>query len=127
MSDSYNYPELLHTEMLNLIDAIEHILEDHNLDSDDIVFIRFFFEQMSSEKTMQHVISRVLPWSKQIKNRDDDFFYNNKHIFGDLPKEKVDYVSKLWKSDVLDNEDKDEIWQFFEVFVLYAEKFKKCQ
>lgn len=120
-----DYPKLLHTEMLNLIDAIEHILEEHNLNSDDIVFIRFFFEKLSPAKAMQHVISKVLPWSKQIKSHDDKFFYQNKHIFGELPEDKVDYVAKLWKGNTLDAEDKEEIWQFFEVFVVYAEKYKK--
>ena len=116
---------LLHEEMMHFIDRIEDILDSHNLDSDDIVYVKFIFKTMDSENLMEHVINKILPWKPQIDKRKDDFFYKNKEIFGKLPPEKVNYFSDLWMSQSLDIDDRQEIWDFFDMFVTCAEEYKK--
>lgn len=115
----------LHVEVMHFIDAIEHILEDHDIVDEDIVYVRTYFLIMPHQDLMNHVVDKILPWAKQIEKRNVGFFYDNKEIFGELPKDKVDFFSNLWKSGVLTKEDQKEIWDFFDSFVAHAESFKK--
>jgi hypothetical protein len=115
----------LREEMLRFITALEEIFEDHEISSDDLTFIRFFISNMNARSTMDHVIDKVLPWSTEIEKRDDEFFYNHMDIFGKLPKDKVSYFADVWKSGKLTDEDKDEIWSFFDTFAECAREFKK--
>ncbi len=115
----------LHEDLLHFTDRIEDILDDHGLEFDDLIYVKFFISKMTSEDAMQHVIMHILPWERQIEEKDDQFFYKNKKIFGDLPNNKVNYFSDLWMSTTLNEEDKDEIWRFMDTFVTYGNEFKK--
>ncbi len=117
--------KLLHEEMLHFADRIEDILESHNLDSDDVVYVKFFLSTMTHEDAMRHTIAQILPWKSQIEKREDRFFYKNKEIFGKLPENKVNYFSDLWMDSHLSKDDREEIWDFFDSFVAYAEEYKK--
>lgn len=120
-----NLAKSLYNELFHFADRVESILESHNFDSDDIVYVKFFFKTFTPEQLMEHVVNKMLPWKKQIIEKDDNFFYKNKEIFGQLPSNKVNYFSDLWMSNHLDNDDREEIWEFFETFITYAEEFKK--
>lgn len=125
MSGTKKLESSLHSEVLHFIDAIEHILEDHDEDTNDLVLLRVYFMTMPPDTLMDHVIQHILPWTRQIADRNVDFFYKNKQIFGELPADKVDYFSNLWKKGILNDEDQTEIWDFFDIFVVHAESFKK--
>ena len=118
-------PELLHKEMINFIDSLKSIFEENQIDDNDLIYIEFFITKMQPSDAMNHIIDKVLPFSNYIKTRSDNFFYKNKNIFGKLPEDKVNYFSDLWKNNKLKQEDKDEIWEYFEAFIGFAERFKK--
>lgn len=116
---------LLHSEMIHFADRIENIFDHHNIEFDDIILIQVWLKGVSSADLMTHVIENILPWKDKIENREDNFFYKNEKIFGQLPKDKVNYFSDVWMSDKLLEEDKDEIWEFFDTFCTCAEEFQK--
>lgn len=120
-----DFPNMLHIEMKNLVDRIEDMLNDYNIDIEEFVFVKFFIMKMTPDLAMKHTIERILPWKPYIDSRDDNFFYKNKKIFGELPEKHVNYVSDLWMSKTLNHDDKDEIWDFFDTFVAFAEEYKK--
>lgn len=119
-----NINDALKNDILNFIDRIDEILEDHSIIIDEFVGIKFYFSIMSPEQVMNHVVQYILPHKAKIKSRADNFFYKNKMIFGDLPESQkyLDYLSDVWTND-FDIEDKEEVWEFFDIFVMYAEKF----
>ena len=111
--------------MLHFADRVEDILNDHHIDSDDIIYVKFFLNSTGQSSCIFHVINKILPWKQHISDRNDNFFYKNKEIFGKLPEQKVNYFSDLWMSGKLDEADKNEIWDFFDAFITYAEEYKK--
>lgn len=115
----------LHKELLHFTDRVENILDVHHLNSDDIIYIKFFLSNINANNVMQHVIKNILPWKKQIQERDDQFFYKNKEIFGKLPETKVNYFSDMWMSEKFEEDDKNEFWDFFDTFITFAEVYKK--
>ena len=94
----------LYDELFHFSDRLECILDSNNIDSSDIIYVKFFLKTFKEDELMNHVISKMLPWRDQIKNKNDNFFYKNKEIFGKLPENKVNYFSDLWKSNKLTNE-----------------------
>ena len=115
----------LKDELLRFIDAVECILDDHNIPSSDIAYIRVFMMQLTPDASMQYVIDKILPLEDKIKSKNESFFYDNDEIFGKLPKSKVNYFSDLVKSGTLTKDDKAEIWEFFATFIAYAKQYKK--
>ena len=125
MSKNIDFAKMLHDELNNFLDRIEDILNEHDIEVEEFIFIKFFITSMSDQQAMNHIIRRVLPWKEHIQGRRDSFFYKNKKIFGELPEDKVNYFSDLWMSKTLDKDDKKEIWEFFDVFIAFAEEYKK--
>jgi hypothetical protein len=115
----------LQEEIFHFIDRLECILDSNNIDSSDLTYVKIYLKTFKNNDLMNHVVKKMLPWKPQIEKRKDDFFYKNKEIFGKLPEDKVDYFSDLWKNDGLGEEDKDEIWDFFDAFIAFAEEYKK--
>lgn len=118
------FEKLLHSELLNFADRLEDMLDDHNISTDDLTYVRFYIVNMTPYQAMQHVIEQILPWKKQIELHDETFFYRNKRIFGKLPDNKVNYFSDVL-TKTFNQEDKNEVWQFFDAFVAMAEEYKK--
>lgn len=116
---------LLHGQMKLFLDRIEDMLIDHGIELPEFIFIKVFINGLTPSASMKHIIDRVLPWKKYIVARNDNFFYKNKKIFGELPEKHVNYFSDLWVSKTLDEDDKNEIWDFFDAFIAFGEEYKK--
>ena len=114
----------LKDQLIRLLDDLIEICPNEP----DILKIRFFFEHFTdSEKVMGEFVTWVLPWKTQIKNQDESYFDKNDHIFGPLPADKVQYFKKLYRSGILDNEDKKVIWDYLNVFIELSEKYRKLK
>ena len=64
-----------------------------------------------------------------IEDRDEDFFLNHCTLMEDInnqnTKGKINHFKKLWRSKTLDDEDKEVVWQWFDIFVSLSEKYQK--
>jgi len=96
------------------------------IEQGELFTVTFFFERLHPARCMDHVVSNVLPWKKQIQNRDDHFFLNNKHIFEGLPADRVEYYAEKLAKDI-DQESKNVMWDFFDTMIELAEAYKKHQ
>lgn len=122
--ESIKYVKTLREQVLNLINELSFVIKN---DGGVLANLGLFFEHYPAHELMQSVIQYVLPWEYQIKTRNDDFFYKNKKIFGELPEEHINFFSDLWKSPNLDKDDKQMIWKYFDIFVACAQGHKKMQ
>lgn len=106
------------------------VLKDNMLtrpdEQGDLMMVEFFFERMHVESIMQHAIKNILPYKKYITNRNQNFFLENKKIFGGLPDDRVEhYANLVATSDRLDDDDREEIWEFFDVIISLVELYRK--
>jgi hypothetical protein len=62
---------------------------------------------------------------KMIKNRNEAFFLEN-NIFDNLGKDKINNIKKIWRSDRLDKEDKEVIWNWIDAFMYLGDKYAKA-
>ena len=117
--------EILHEQVMNLISSIMTMVETDHIAYGNIIKIQFFFQQYDPDKLMNSIMKYILPYTNIIHNRNDNFFKQSKIIFDGLPKDKINYFTELWSSGILDKEDQEIIFQFFDVFISCAEEYKK--
>ena len=98
----------------------------------DLVVIRLFLtnqipirDVMNNFNYQLNKDNRIL--KTMIKNRDEQFFLDN-NLF-DLKgssRDKVSHFKKLWRSGVLDDEDKQVMWKWVDSFVYLSDKYIKA-
>lgn len=114
----------LRDQVLNLIDDLLAICPNES----DILLVRLFFDnQVDPQTLMDGFIQWVYPWKDYIKEHNENYFEENEHIFGPLPADKVAHFKRKMKDGTFDEDDKETIWQYFEVYVSLIEQYKKHQ
>jgi hypothetical protein len=114
----------LRDQVLNLLDDLLCICPNEP----DILLVRLFFEnQVDPETLMKGFVKWVYPWSDYIKEHNEQYFEENEHIFGPLPADKVQYFRIKMKDGTFDSEDKEIIWEYFEVFISLIEQYNKLK
>ena len=93
----------------------------------NLIVGRVFFEDgVPVELVAKNFIQRILPYKDQIARRDDSFFMENNHIFGMVSEKNtkdVVHFKTLWASNQLDDEDRNTIWEWFDLFCKLMEKY----
>lgn len=122
----------LKTTVRELIADLSENIFTSKEEKSDMALVDVFFECMSESQLMNHTIINTLPFAEQIKARDVHFFTTQKDkIFEGLPSDRIDYFEKLitTSSDEggMSDENKNVIWDYFNIIVAIAEKYKKNQ
>lgn len=74
-------------------------------------------------KVLKSFIQFVLPYKKQILEKDEKFFLgNNVEIEKDYMSQAI-HLTDLWKNKLSDN-NKIIVWKYFQVLTILAEKYK---
>ena len=79
-------------------------------------------DNIPMHEIMTYVQTEILPLKKQISERNERFFLDHNILFEKLDDTKVNRFKELWLSPVMDKENKDSVWRWFDVFVKLAEK-----
>jgi len=93
----------------------------------ELILLRIFFsDQIPIKEVMDDFNHRLLTVRELIRGRDEHFFLESNTIFGEIEAGKVNHFKKLWRSGRLDNDDKETIWRWMDVFVKIADRYGKC-
>lgn len=113
----------LHSDLLKFFDSLIEAFPDEG----ELVIIRFALtDQFPITDIMDYITVSLLPLKSKVVNRDKNFFLENNILFEQLDNSKVNHFKLIWKSDTLNEEDKDSIWRWFDRFILRAERYNKC-
>ena len=124
---------VLKRELINFFEFLGQVMSDNPslFDSEyhsDLIMILEFITRSDALSMMDQIIKKLLPYSEQIKHRDQSFFEKNVlKLFSNLPQDKVYFVYELVRNEKIDQEDKDDIWNYLQTFVMLAEKNKKSK
>lgn len=93
----------------------------------DLVLLRVLLTSDSVPITelVNHFIHKVLPQKQLIEARDESFFTKNPSLFGSFSSK--DTLRNLWTSGRLSRDNKEVIWQWFDLFVKLSEKCVKIR
>ena len=98
----------------------------------DLVMIRIFLkDQLPIEEIMNKFINSLTKDNnrirKMIKERNELFFLENNIFDESVSTTKIFHFKKLWRSDILDSEDKKQIWRWIDSFCYISEKYIKAK
>lgn len=97
----------------------------------DLVVVRIFLkDQIPIQDVIHYFIKKILPLKQYVKEKDDNFFLQHNILFeltdqGGIETGKINQFRKLWLSDLLDNEDRDTMWRWFDYFIKLSLKYQK--
>jgi len=97
----------------------------------DLVIIRIFLKDQIPIEEVINIFNNTInmdnqKFKKMIKDRNELFFLES-NIFDSISKTKVVHFKKLWRSDQLDDDNKDVIWKWIDSFVYLGEKYVKVK
>lgn len=97
----------------------------------DLVMIRIFLKDQIPIEDVIVIFNNIInkedqKFKNMIKERKELFFLES-NIFNSISKSKALHFKKLWRSGVLDNEDKETIWKWVESFVYLGDKYMKIK
>lgn len=115
--------------VLDFINDIEKLFSDPE-DQMEIMKVYLYFSNMSDHDLMNHIIAHILPYSDKIKKRDEAYVLGERsNIFAGFPKSKVEKIVQIVHADPenggLTREERDAIWEYFDLMIEITDQFKK--
>ena len=122
--DEVKLLQTLHKDLVTFLDSLIESFPEEG----DLVIARFAIkDQFPIKDIMEYIIDKLLPLKSNVDNRDNNFFLENNILFEQLEDNKVNHFKKIWVSGNLDDEDKDNIWKWFDRFLKIAQYYVKIQ
>lgn len=97
----------------------------------DLVLIRLFItNQIPIKDVMDIFVENVTKNDNELKTMITDrneLFFLEHSMFDNLGKDKVNHFKRIWRSDNLDEEDKEVIWNWVDAFVYLSNKYNEVK
>ena len=103
---------------------LEELYEQFPEEADLVIVKIFIKDQIPLITIMDYIVKWLIPCVDKIKKKDENFFLNNDDMFSKLPNAKVLHIKILWQSGKLTDEDKDIIWDWFNVFSTICTRYQ---
>lgn len=112
----------------NIITFLDELIEQFPNEADLIIVRLFLKDSIPPIKIINMFIIEILPYKQSIAKRDDSVFLDgNISLFNSVRKSKVNHFKVLWRSSVLDDEDRKVIWKWFDMFIYLVEQFQQLK
>ena len=92
----------------------------------DLIVLRMVLNELSAELLINRFIKDILHLKDKVTNRDSTFFLENKLLYLDanLDENKTNHFKKIWQQDI-DDEDRDCIWEWFDLLITISEEYQR--
>lgn len=114
-----------------LVNFFDELINQFPSEGDLVVIRLFLSNQIPIRDVMNHFNYQLNKDNKlfktMIKNRDEQFFLdNNLFDLSGSKRDKMSHFKRLWRSGVLDDEDKMVMWRWVDSFVYLTDKYTKA-
>ena len=114
-----------------LVNFFDELINQFPSEGDLVVIRLFLSNQIPIRDVMNHFNYQLNKENKlfktMIKNRDEQFFLeNNLFDLNGTNRDKMSHFKRLWRSGVLDDEDKEVMWRWVDSFVYLSDKYAKA-
>ena len=114
-----------------LVNFFDELINQFPSEGDLVVIRLFLSNQIPIRDVMNHFNYQLNKENKlfktMIKNRDEQFFLeNNLFDLKGSKRDKMSHFKRLWRSGVLDDEDKEVMWRWVDSFVYLSDKYTKA-
>tara|TARA_Y100000389_G_scaffold199548_1_gene238152 strand:- start:1034 stop:1417 length:384 start_codon:yes stop_codon:yes gene_type:complete len=113
----------------NLIDFMDELISQFPQEGDLVILRIYLKDQAIIQDIMETLILNLNKdegkIKKMIKDRNEIFFLEYSLFNEKVGKNKVAHFKKLWRSGLLDKDDKQIFWQWMDSFVFFSKKYLK--
>lgn len=114
---------------LSIIQFLDELLCQFPTDN-DMILCRILVKDMISESILiKNFIKYISPYKDKIAKRDETFFLEDESIISHITnfkyKSKINKLKVLWNSKTLDDDDKKQIWNWFDFFIIITDKYSE--
>jgi hypothetical protein len=120
--------EILKQFRKSLISFLDELIGQFPSEGDLIMFRIFLKDRIPIVNIMNFYVLKILPFEKLVKERNEDFFLNHCSLLDNMNMDKQSKVykfKKLWRSNTLDEDDRQIIWKWFDSFMFMARKYQE--
>ena len=123
--------EVLKEFKKNLISFFDELIDIFPKEGDLVIVRIFLKDQMPIEDVLSKFINSINKDDnkirKMIKEKNEIFFLENNIFEHSVSTTKVLHFKKLWRSGILDDEDKKQLWRWCDSFIYLADKYVKIK
>lgn len=114
-----------------LTDFCEELIDQFPSEADfQLAKVILDSQQIPIQRMMNSFIKHMNKDDKLIRKMVDtknELFFTEENPFGFMSNSRFDKFSQIWKSGVLDDEDKAVLWTWIETFVKLSDKYNDCE
>lgn len=113
----------------HLVRFLDELIEQFPHESNFVIARIFIKDQVPVADVIGRFIRDILPFRDQAKKRDDQFFIDHPFLYmsskdmNNVGKHNVDHFTQLWLSDCLDENDRQIIWDWVDIFMEFGHKY----
>ena len=115
----------------NLIDFMDELISQFPQEGDLVILRIYLKDQAIIQDVMETLVLNLNKDDNKlkdmIKKRNEIFFLEYSLFDESIGKNKVSHFKKLWRSGLLDEEDKNVFWEWMDSFVFFTEKYLKLK
>ena len=107
----------------NLVKFLEALIEQFPNES-DFYLLRILINESPTEAIMCSFGKAIIPYSTMVMEKKETFFLEEcGKILRNIPNvnienTKIDHFKKIWLSPILTEEDREQIWKWFKLFLI---------
>ena len=121
--------QLLQTFKNQIINFLDELIQQFPNQAEFVIIRVFVKDQIPLADVLGRFIKECLDFHAQIKQKDEKFFLESDIIVNALGGNQMgldvmDKLRELWRSDSLDQEDRDMVWRWLDLFFNIAQKYK---
>lgn len=114
----------------SLVSFLDELIELFPQEPELIILRIFTKDQIPIEDIMNKFIYAInkndKEYKKYISDRNEIFFLES-DVFETISKIKSLNFKKLWRSENLDNDDKETVWRWIDSFVVLSDRYSKIK
>jgi hypothetical protein len=110
-----------------LVTFLDELIEQFPQEGDFVIIRIFIKDQIPVADVIGRFIRDLLPLREQVRSKDEQFFLQNSILYtgASLASDKINHFKDLWLSKQLDNNDRDIIWKWMDLFIAISHKYYK--
>lgn len=113
----------------HLVQFLDELIEQFPQEPNFVIMRIFIKDQVPVASVIGRFIRDILPYREQATKRDDKFFKEHPFLFmsskdvENVGQQNIDYFTKLWDSNALDENDRRIIWDWIDIFMGFGHKY----
>ncbi len=112
----------------NLVSFIDELIDKFPKESNLIIYRIYINNQCEINTVIDIFVYHLIKSKEQLKARDENYFLDHEDsILGNIQSQNLNLIKKVWRSTILDTEDKNTIWKWADAFLFFAEKYVRLK